>query len=143
MIFGILGNFRIDIEKNPSKNKKIQDQHIFSKKSGNIFSRPKKFREKKSMKKSMKNENFKISIFSGFFSEISKFSIFIDFFIDFPRFFCSRKLFFRLFRQCFIYFLMDFFLYRSEIFPRFQKSYLENRAVSLNIRKTKSSLFLY
>ena len=40
-------------------------------------------------------------------------------------------------------FFMDFFLYRSEIFPRFQKSYLENRAVSLNIRKTKSSHFLY
>ena len=36
---------------------------------------------------------------------------------------------------------MDFFLYRSEIFPRFQKSYLENRAMSLKMRKIEQTKF--
>ena len=102
MIFGFLGKFRIDIEKNPSTNKTFQDQKMLSKKSGIYFSRPNNFREK-SMKKSMKNENFKISIF---FENFSKFRIF-HFSLTFssifsPKICWSRKIFFRLFRHLFL-----------------------------------------
>ena len=33
------------------------------------------------------------------------------------------------------YFLTDFVLYKPEIFQRFQKTYLENRASTLKVRK--------
>ena len=137
MIFGFLSKFWIYIEKIHKKIKIFEIEKFSRKSRKNIF-RDQKIFEKKSMKKSMKNENFKISIFSG--------KIFIDFFIEKNRkMFGLEKYFFDFFDIFFnlenIYFLMDFFLYRSEIFPRFQKSYLENRAVSLNIRKTKKLSF--
>ena len=42
-----------------------------------------------------------------------------------------------------IFFGSGFFLYRSEIFQRFQKSYLENHASKLKIRKIPNAKFFY
>ena len=57
---------------------------------------------KKSMKKSMKIENFKISEIFRKKIKIVNFSIFIDFFIDFPPvFFGLEKIFFDVFRKTF------------------------------------------
>ena len=41
-----------------------------------------------------------------------------------------------------LYFCMDFFVCQSEISPGIQKSYLENRAIILKIRKTTKTKFL-
>ena len=85
MIFGFLRKFRIDIGKNPHKNKKNRDQQIFSKKSKTYFSRPKKFRRKNLRKSQWK---MKISKFRKFPEkiEILKCSFFIDFSdVFFPR----------------------------------------------------------
>ena len=60
MIFGFLGNFWIDIEKNPYTNKKFQDEQI-SKKIETYFSRQKMFEIKIFGKVNKKNENSKIS----------------------------------------------------------------------------------
>ena len=72
-VFWIPGKI-LDLYRKKSTKKKIfRDRKIFSKKSKKYFSRPKKI-EKNLMKKSMKNENFKILIFSG---EKQNFEIFI------------------------------------------------------------------
>ena len=72
MIFGFLGKFRIDIEKNPSKNKKFQDQKSLSKKSKNIFRDQKMFEKiyEKFNEKSSKKSNFWNFDFSLVFSLI-------------------------------------------------------------------------
>ena len=60
----------------------------------------------------------------------------------FRTFFVSKNMF-RFFFEIFFhletfYLCMDFSLYQSKNFPGIQKSYLENRAMNLNIRKTGS-----
>ena len=78
------------------------------------------------------------------FREILKFSCFK---LIFPKI-CISKMFGleKYFSICFekifhvenFYFCMNFSLYQSKNFPGIQKSYLENRAMNLNIRKTGS-----
>ena len=123
-----------------SRSKKIVE------KVGFFFRDQKLSEQKKSMKKSMKIENFEISK-NNRKIEILKFSFFIDFSEDFfsENFLVSKNIFSTFSRfffdlECF-YLCMDFFLYQSEIFSGIQKSYLENRASILKLFKIKNQLF--
>ena len=93
------------------------------------------------------SKNQKIFEISSKKIEISKFSFFIDFFIEnfFEHFLVSKHSFSTFSTKCFdlekTYFLMDFLLCRCEIFPGIQKSYLENHTGKLKIRKIEKSLF--
>ena len=97
------------------------------------------------MKKSMKIENF------DFFRKNRKFRIFDFhrlFHRTFSRFFFISKNVFCFFAQIFFHFekicfWFYFLLYRSEIFQRFQKSYLENHASKLKIRKIANAKFFH
>ena len=109
------------------------------------FFETKKFPKNIPMKKSMKNENFEISKNFVEKIEISKFSFFVDFFIgQFSEIFWSRKNIFRknifsikhFFDQTFVSEKCFDHIFRSPKSPRFQKSYLESRVMSLNRRKT-------
>ena len=107
--------------KNVVKNENVAEK-MLSKKSKKYFSRPKNFR-KKTLEKSMKNENFENSkIFRKMF-EFSKFSFFIDFSkVFFSENFSVSKNIFRFFRQ-------NFFILKKYIFvwiffyinPKFSK----------------------
>ena len=131
MFFGIFGKFRIDIEKNPCKNRIFQDKKVLSTKSKKYFSRPKNFRGKIDAKV---NEKCKFRCFPKKI-EILKFPFFIDFSEDFfsENFLISKNIFSTFSRKFFdleiFYFCVDFFLYQSEIFSGIQKSYLENRTI--------------
>ena len=113
-----------------------------------IFFRDQKNVDFFSMKKSMKIEKSKFSIFFEKHN-ILEFSIFIDFFIEqFSTFFDLEKIFFGFLHRVFfhfekIFFRIYFLLYRSEISQRFQKSYLENYASKVKIRKVPNAKFLY
>ena len=112
-----------------------------------LFFEPKNFRGKKSMKKSMKNENFEISIFRFFFLWNFKISIFHWFVhrLFFPEKFWAQKIFF-VFRSKF--FSTKTFSTKKKFDPifrlkksrRFQKSYLENSSDTLG-RPSEMSYF--
>ena len=104
--------------------------------------------KKISLKKSMKIQNFEISIFSKFFRNFE-----ISFTFSTKK--CSikkSKIFgptifrpksFRIFFDE-IFFVQNFLghVFRSQIFPRFQKSCLENRAMTLNRRKPPKPIWV-
>ena len=130
-IFGILRKFWIDIGKN-----------IFRK---YFFSRPKKILEQNEKNQFLfltKNENFEKSKFQNF-ENLPKFRNFQNFdFSKFSFFVRKKKLkIFSFFSKKYFWswkkyiFEKYFYLYQFKISPGFQKSYLENRARSLNMRK--------
>ena len=80
MIFGIFGKFGIEIGDRDFFSDFFFDRNFFHRKKKSKFLVETKS-ENFPMKKSMKNENFKILIFS-IFSRILKFYFFIDFFIQ-------------------------------------------------------------
>ena len=142
MIFGFLRKFRIDIEKNPHKNKNLRDQTIFAKKSKKYFSRPKKI-EHFSYEKV--NEKWTFQNFD-FFSKFQKCEFPLTFQCFFSEFFLSRKNIFRMFFKIFfdfenVYFIFGENILKSEICSGIQKSYLENRTSIIKLFKLKNTFF--
>ena len=112
------------------------------------------YRKQKSMKKSMKIQNFEISKIFRKFSEISKFWIFIDFFIE--NFVGKKSIFLdpENFRPKVFGFFFDDknfrqkisdHLFRCQMIPRFRKSHLEQRATIIKLRtaRTKKMFFFF
>ena len=129
-IFGIFGIFWIEICGRKKVRRKFFDRKNFDWKnnfSKNNFSRPKKIH----MKKSMKNENFEISIFS---SKNQNFKIFIFHWLFHRKIVWSRnrKIIFSIEKK-FDQKIFDenFFdhIFRLKKSQRFQKSHLENCAM--------------
>ena len=125
-IFGIFGIFWVEICGRKNFRRKFLIEKIFDWK--NIFARPKKIYEKV-------NEKSKISKFRFFelFFEISKFSIFIDFFIDFlfENFLVSKNIF---------RFSIEFF--RSKMFRRnFFRSHISSQKIMKIPKITLRKLF--
>ena len=144
MIFGFLVKFRIDIQKNPHKNKKIQDKKMLSK-NRDFFFETKNF-PKKSFEKAMKNQHFDISIFFPEKIEISKFWFFIDFSKDFFRkIFGLEKYFFDFFDNIFwswkFLFVCGFFCMSIRNFIRNQKVILRKSCDHSKDTKNRKTFF--
>ena len=138
-IFGISVNFWIDIGEKYFFEKYFRDKIISRRKKLIFFWRKNMiFFEKSKFRKFWKLKFWKFQNFVGFsklrFSKFSKFrffkkwhflseNVFIFFFV--AKIFCIEK-----------YFSKNIVhLYQSKNSPRFQKSCLENRAMSLDVRK--------
>ena len=97
-------------------------------------------------------QNFEISIFFENFSKFQNFEFSLTFStktfsIKKSKIFGPKKIstkkFSDFFRRFFSTKMFLGHLFRSQIFPRFQKSHLENRAVSLMMRKIEKQISFY
>ena len=140
MIFGFLRKFWVGVVKNIFPKNIFSRRKFFRKDIEKYFSRPKNVREKILWKSQWKMKISKFWFFR-FFPEFWNFIFSLTFSYTIFDFFCrpknliffSMKIFFD--RKLFSEKNLDH-LFRSQIFQRFQKSYLEKSPMSLEIPKT-------